>query len=419
VKPGNVLIEAAAHGERAYLSDFGLTKRVSSASGITATGFVVGTLDYIAPEQVQGAAVDARTDVYALACVLFHTLSGRVPFERDTDMAKMYAHANLPAPSLAEAAPHVPHTLDAVVRRGLAKSPEERYASAGDLGRAAEAALRGQAPTIAERSVAVGAAAPGQDTVADTPVPVPPGPPTAETQPLPPAPPPPQPRAAPAAYAAPPPPPPARRGNGPLIAAGIVLAAVIGVCVALLATGTLGGGDDEESTTSADTTTTDEPATDTTGETTVTTTETTPDEPAPTRFERFTSEPGAFEALMPTGEDWSEPEVETVGEGIFRTRLSGPDGLEVIVDHTPDEAATFKPADRCQETKLPTVPYAAKCVFSGGSLAPCQRSRCVDYLMNAGVDGPGWGVLVGGGPDFAETERIARRIATSLTPAGG
>src|SRR5918992_5178334 len=63
VKPGNILLEEGPEGERAYLSDFGLTKRLSSTSGVTETGFVVGTLDYIAPEQVQGAAIDARTDV--------------------------------------------------------------------------------------------------------------------------------------------------------------------------------------------------------------------------------------------------------------------------------------------------------------------------------------------------------------------
>ena len=440
VKPGNILIEPGAGGgaERAYLTDFGLTKRLSSASGITKTGFVVGTLDYIAPEQVQGAPVDARADIYALACVLFHALSGRVPFERENDMAKMYAHANLPAPELAEAAPHVPAGLGEVVRRGMAKDPDERFASAGDLGRAAEAALAGHAPTVAERSVAVGAAAPGAaepETVAGAPVP---GPPTAETQPLPPVRP-----APPAAYGAgagqgpappdaargaawrgappqppyagtPPPGQPPRRSNTPLIAAAIALVAVAGVLAALLATGTIGGDEGgEPATTGASTTTTDE-TTDTEPET-VTRTETTPPPAAETEFEPFASEAADFEADMPTGPEWSEPEVSEPSDGIIRTRLAGPGGLEVIIDHTPSEAATFKPADRCEQTTLPGVPYAAKCVFEGGSLEPCQRARCIDYLMNAGVDGPGWGVLVGGG-DFKEAQRIARRIANTLTP---
>ena len=426
VKPGNILIEPIPGGERAYLSDFGLTKRLSSASGITETGFVVGTLDYIAPEQVQGAPIDARTDVYALACVLFHALSGRVPFVRENDMAKMYAHANLPAPSLLEAAPHVPAALADVVARGMAKGADERYASAGDLGRAASAAVHGHAPTVAERSVAVGAAAPGQETMADTPLPPPPDLPTAQTQPLPavavPAGPEP-PRHGPGS---PPPqhgwpePPRHGRNNTALIAAAVALVAVAGVIAALLATGTLGGGEDkdEPATTEAASTatTTTEPTTEEEPET-VTRTETAPP-PATTEFEPVTSEAGGFEALLPSGGEWSEPDVSTVGEGIVRISLAGPNGLEVIIDHTPNEAATFKPADRCTETSLPGVPYAAKCVFQGGSLEPCRRSRCVDYLMNAGVDGPGWGVLVGGG-DFAETERIAKRIATTLTPLGG
>ena len=419
VKPGNILIEpgAGGGGERAYLTDFGLTKRLSSASGITKTGFVVGTLDYIAPEQVQGAPVDARADIYALACVLFHALSGRVPFERENDMAKMYAHANLPAPALAEAAPHVPAALGDVVRRGMAKEPDERFASAGDLGRAAEAALAGHAPTVAERSVAVGAAAPGAaepETVAGAPVPLPPGPPTAETQPLPPVRP-----APPPAWGGPPQPPyagsppPPRRSNTPLVAAVIALVAVAGVAVALLATGVIGGDEEggDPTTTEASTTTTDA---DTEPET-VTRTETTPPPDAETEFEPFASEAADFEAQMPTGPDWSEPEVSEPSAGIIRTSLAGPGGLEVIIDHTPAEAATFKPADRCEQTTLPGVPYAAKCVFEGGSLEPCQRARCIDYLMNAGVDGPGWGVLVGGG-DFKEAQRIARRIATTLTP---
>ena len=181
VKPGNILIEPGSGGERAFLTDFGLTKRLTSASGLTETGLVVGTLDYIAPEQVQGDPLDARTDVYALACVLFHTLSGRVPYARDNDMAKMYAHANVPAPSLVETAPHLPAALEDVVQRGMAKDPDARFASAGDLGRAAEGAIHGQSTVLAERSVATGAAAPGQSTVADTPAP---GPPTAPTNPL-------------------------------------------------------------------------------------------------------------------------------------------------------------------------------------------------------------------------------------------
>jgi hypothetical protein len=205
------------------------------------------------------------------------------------------------------------------------------------------------------------------------------------------------------------------------IAAAVVLVAVIGVAIALLATGTLGGDvDDEPSTTEATTRTETQTETQTETGTDPTTTGEDPEPPRrTTTFEPYASERGGFETVLPAGAGWSEPVEEQVSDGLHRTSLTGPGGLEVIIDSTPNEAATFKPANRCRQAQLPTVPHSAKCVFSGGSLAPCRRSRCVDYLMNAGVDGPGWGVLVGGGPDFAETERIARRVARALTPIGG
>ena len=420
VKPGNILLESTPGGEHVYLTDFGLTKRISSASGITKTGFVVGTLDYIAPEQVQGAAIDARTDVYALACVLFHALSGRVPFEREDDMAKMYAHANLDVPSLTAFAPGLPRELDDVVSRGMSKDPAGRFASAGDLGRAAAAAVHGQSPTVAERSVAIGAAAPGGSTVADAP---PPGPPTAATQPLPPAAAPPAPRPpahGPPHHAPPPPMVPASssRSQAPLIAAAVVLAAIAGVAIALLATGTFGGdGDEEPATTEAtERTTTDETTDPPTRTETETETQTEEASPEPT-FEPYSSEPGSYETVLPTGEGWSDPVESQPNEGIFRTRVTGPDGHEVIIDHTPGEAAIFKPPDRCKEASHPNVQYSARCEFTGGSLAPCQRARCIDFLLNAFEDGPGWAVVVGGG-DFTRTKAISKEVVDAFTPQG-
>src|SRR5437764_8507831 len=103
VKPGNILIAQGAEGEEhVYLSDFGLTKRPSSESGITATGQFVGTLDYAAPEQFEGKTLDARTDVYSLGCVLFESLTGEVPFRRDQDAAIMFAHLMQDPPLLTE-----------------------------------------------------------------------------------------------------------------------------------------------------------------------------------------------------------------------------------------------------------------------------------------------------------------------------
>lgn len=160
VKPANVLIERRDATEHAYLSDFGLTKEVNATSSITRDGRWVGTLDYVAPEQIEGGHVDARSDVYALGCVLFQTLTGRVPYIGDSDAAKLNAHLNLPAPSARELCPRLPPEIDEVITRAMAKDPAERYLSAGDLGRAAIAAAGGEAITQPEHSVARGAAAP-------------------------------------------------------------------------------------------------------------------------------------------------------------------------------------------------------------------------------------------------------------------
>src|SRR5215213_5861789 len=138
VKPGNVLI---AEGDRAFLTDFGLTKHAEDATGLTKTGQWVGTVDYVAPEQVRGEAVDARTDVYALGCVLFHALSGQIPFPRPSEIAKIYAHLSDPPPAVDWVALGQPAAMGEVVARGMAKDPDERYPSAGDLGRAARAAV--------------------------------------------------------------------------------------------------------------------------------------------------------------------------------------------------------------------------------------------------------------------------------------
>src|SRR4051794_31718513 len=143
-----------------YLTDLGLTKRTSSQSGITKTGLFVGTIDYAAPEQIKGWPVDARADVYALGCVLFEMLAGTPPFRRDNEYATMYAHTSEPPPAVSGVAPGLPHALDGVIIRALAKEPDGRYPSAGDLARAAEAAIAGQTIVAPERNVAVGRAAP-------------------------------------------------------------------------------------------------------------------------------------------------------------------------------------------------------------------------------------------------------------------
>jgi predicted Ser/Thr protein kinase len=164
VKPANVLLGANDH---AYLTDFGLTKRVTSHTGSTRDGGWVGTLGYVAPEQIRGERLDARADVYALGCVLYHSLAGAPPYQRESDEATLWAHLNDDPPSLHDRAPDVPASFDAVLSRAMAKDPDDRYPSAGDLGRAALAAAGQPVAPGPERLVAVGEAAPGdhQETV--------------------------------------------------------------------------------------------------------------------------------------------------------------------------------------------------------------------------------------------------------------
>ena len=144
--------------EHAYVADFGLAKQAATSSGLTRRGRVVGTLDYVSPEQIEQSQVDARADVYSLGCVLYKALTGRVPFERDTDAAKLWAHVH-DDPRPPSALGGVPTAFDRVIERAMAKRPEDRYPSAGDLGRAALAAAAGREVTISERWVATGAAA--------------------------------------------------------------------------------------------------------------------------------------------------------------------------------------------------------------------------------------------------------------------
>jgi serine/threonine-protein kinase len=193
VKPGNVLVEARRDAEDAYLTDFGLTKEVDATSGVTATGRWVGTIDYSSPEQIQGRQVDARSDVYSLGCVLFTAITGGPPFVRQEDVAKLYAHLSVPPPTPSEIVSDLPRDLDRVIARALAKDPGERFPSAGDLGRAAAAALTGGMVTEPERTVATGEAAP--DATQPHPPPTPP--------PQTPAPPPPVPAEPQAAAASP------------------------------------------------------------------------------------------------------------------------------------------------------------------------------------------------------------------------
>src|SRR5918994_308935 len=158
VKPANVLIDSAS--DRVYLTDFGIAKQARTR-GLTRTGFFVGTLDYAAPEQIQGKPVGPQADVYAFGCLLFECLTGKKPFDRETDVAVMHAHLLDPVPSATELRPELPEALDDVLARALAKNEEERTASCREVVEAVRASLGGQpvapaarASTIAGRALA-------------------------------------------------------------------------------------------------------------------------------------------------------------------------------------------------------------------------------------------------------------------------
>jgi predicted Ser/Thr protein kinase len=155
VKPANILITGLQGKNTSYLTDFGLTRNLSGSGQLTRTGQWIGTLDYVAPEQMAGDQIDARADIYALGCVLYEMVAGTVPFPGD-EMHKLWskAHADLP-PLLSSGGTH---PLDPVIRRATARNPDDRFRSAGDLARAAAAAIgSNERPT--ERSVATGSAA--------------------------------------------------------------------------------------------------------------------------------------------------------------------------------------------------------------------------------------------------------------------
>jgi len=158
VKPANILIAPGwgpGSSEHCYLCDFGLIKHFESQQDLTQTGQFVGTIPYVAPEQIEGRPLDGRADVYALACVLFQCLTGAAPFERETDVAVVYAHLQDPPPSVRAVSRDLPPALDAVFAKAMAKSRDDRFATCTELVRAARTTLQarlqtqpGAAPTV-------------------------------------------------------------------------------------------------------------------------------------------------------------------------------------------------------------------------------------------------------------------------------
>ncbi|HWF81677.1 MAG TPA: protein kinase [Streptosporangiaceae bacterium] len=169
VKPGNMLLDVSRHlagagpADHVYLTDFGISKQAQSA-GLTVTGQIVGTLDYAAPEQIEGREVDGRTDLYSLACSVFELLGGTPPFRRSQGPALIYAHLSTAPPPLTASRPDLPAAADRVIAKAMAKTAAERYATcsefAADLGRAlrliagrVEAVGHGLLPPVASTKV--------------------------------------------------------------------------------------------------------------------------------------------------------------------------------------------------------------------------------------------------------------------------
>ena len=140
VKPQNIIVTST---DFPYLVDFGIAE-AKGDTGLTMTGTYVGTVNYMAPERFSGrGGATSAVDVYSLACVLYECLTGKSPFPGNSLEAAMVAHLSTPPPSVSAANWRVPPSFDAVIARGMAKEPDDRYGSAGALGRAAKRALEG------------------------------------------------------------------------------------------------------------------------------------------------------------------------------------------------------------------------------------------------------------------------------------
>jgi serine/threonine-protein kinase len=197
VKPANILLQRSSSGEveHVYLSDFGVMKHTSSISGLTRTGALVGTIDYMAPEQIEGRDVSAQTDIYALGCLFYQAITGRVPHQRESEAAALWAHMSEDVEPPSRIRPELPAAIDAVIERALAKNPAARFESCEEFIRACEAAATAPATRPAAPDQVTGVVRAPDVTAPDhavpaasAPSPVSPAPTPAADAPLPPRP---------------------------------------------------------------------------------------------------------------------------------------------------------------------------------------------------------------------------------------
>ncbi len=137
LKPGNILFDEY---NNPYISDFGIAKFAHAPIHLTSSG-IIGTPTYMSPEQAQGEDVDGRSDIYSLGVILFEMLSGKTPFEATTPLVMAMKHATEPAPNILDINPNLPHGVDAVLEKVLAKDPNQRYSSAAEFANAFIATL--------------------------------------------------------------------------------------------------------------------------------------------------------------------------------------------------------------------------------------------------------------------------------------
>lgn len=170
VKPSNVLLDA---GGFAYLVDFGIARSLAANADITGTGIPIGTVAYMAPERFSPDPVDHRVDVYSLACLLYQCLTGALPFPDGNALALMHAHLNQPPPRPTAHLRGLSPAFDDVIATGMAKRPDQRFRSAGELAAAAGRALA-QPPSRARPPTLVQPLAPAAGRPPTLPIPGPP-----------------------------------------------------------------------------------------------------------------------------------------------------------------------------------------------------------------------------------------------------
>jgi predicted Ser/Thr protein kinase len=419
IKPANILIEGKGANRRAFLTDFGLSKGLeASRAGLTGTGAWVGTINYVAPEQMAGGTVDARTDIYALGCVFYEMLSGEIPFA-GSDVEKMWSHANDAVPSLEEFELEHGRELDEMIARACAKDPEDRYPSAGDLGRAAVAAAEGGRVETPESSVAKGAAAAGLPAAATRSMRA--GPERAAATKSSPRP---TPREAPTAVVS--------RPSGSSTRVALVVAAAIVLAAGLIAAALVVGGSDSGSPgqtvvqragkTSPRPTpkpaATDSEGEPPSGERELGATASTTASEVPT-METYVDLHCACSTVRPAGEGWGEAVKSEPNPGrIFRTTFGGPAGESVLIDWTPiDEPLFGGSAESEQIVEHPAFgPMTEYAIAPGGTdLVMCQTSFCSEIIMPLSSTS-GWAVVAGGFDDPAVAQETARRVALAMSP---